>query len=73
MISVGVLEDSDLSDNFGTGYVEKIQIVPNKECFLPNRKITKDATRTFAEQANTVSWDEFEKEEDDQMYYQNVF
>ena len=73
MISVGVLEDSDLSDHFGTGYVEKIQIVQNKECILPNRKITKDATRTFVEQANTVSLNQFEIEEDDQKYYQNVF
>ena len=35
-------------------------------------KSQKNATRVFTDQANTVNWDEFESEEDDQNYYQNV-
>ena len=71
-ISVGVLEDSDLSDHFGTAYVENMQIVPNKETLMPTRKITKKATQVFVSQANSVNWDSFGKNENDQKYYENV-
>ena len=71
-VNVGVLVDSDLSDHFGTGYTEDLQIVTNREGLIPCRKITKNATRVFTDQANTVNWDEFESEESDQNYYQNV-
>ena len=71
-INVGVLEDSDLSDHFGTAYVEHIEVVHNKASAVPVRKITKAATRKFIDQVNAVDWDEFEKEEDDQKYYHNV-
>ena len=71
-ISVGVLEDSDLSDHFGTAYTEDLQIMKNKESLIPIRKITKHATQVFIEQANAVNWDAFENEEHDQTYYQKI-
>ena len=69
---MGVLEDSDLSDHFGTAYVENVEVVDNESCSIPLRKITKAATRQFIDQAGVVDWDEFEEEEDDQKYYQNI-
>ena len=72
LISVGVLEDSDLSDHFGTAYTEDLQIVKNKESLIPSRKITNNAIKVFTEQANLVNWDEFKHEEDDQIFYPNI-
>ena len=72
-IGVCVLEDSDLSDNFGTAHTENMQTVKNKEPSLPCRKITRNATQVFINKANSVNWDDFRKDDNDQMYYQNVF
>ena len=71
-ICVGVLEDSDLSGHFGTWYIENMQIAKNKETSLHSRKITKNATQAFINQANSVNWDYFGRDDNDQMYYQNV-
>ena len=71
-INVGVLEDSDLSDHFGTAYVENIEVIDNESCSIPVRKITNAATRKFIDTVNAVDWDEFEEEENDQKYYNNI-
>ena len=71
-VNVCVLEDCDLSDHFGTAYVEDIEVACDKNFKIPTRKITKDATKKFADTVNAVNWDEFEKEEDDQKYYENI-
>ena len=67
-----MLEDSDLSDHFGTAYTEDLQILAKKESLVPCRKITQNATGVFIEQASAVNWDEFEIEEDNKTYYQNL-
>ena len=69
---MGVLEDSDLSDHFGTAYLEDIQVVDQENILIPRRHITKAATQSFIKHATEVDWDIYECEEDDQKYYHNV-
>ena len=71
-IKVGVLEDSELSDHFGTAYVEDIQISNKISNPILKRKITKEAKQDFIKLATAVDWDSFESETDDQKYYEQV-
>ena len=71
-IKSGVLEDSDLSDHFGTFYLEDRQVPDRGESTTWTRRITKANTRNFIDLATSVDWDVYEKEQDDQRYYQVV-
>ena len=71
-IKVGVLEDSELSDHFGTAYLEDVDVSEKKGNPIPRRKITKEATKDFISLATSVDWDSFESEADDQKYYTGV-
>ena len=72
LIKVGVLEDSELSDHFGTAYIEDIQVSNKITNSVPRRKITKEAKKEFIKLAADVDWDSFESEIDDQKYFKNV-
>ena len=71
-IKVGVLEDSEISDHFGTAYIENLQVSKRKAGPIQRREITKEATSIFSKMAASVDWDVFETENDDQKYYSNV-
>ena len=71
-IKVGVLKDSDLSDHFGTAYVEDLQVVKNLNVPFLARKITESSTKKFINLANQVNWDIFEHETNNKVYYQGV-
>ena len=71
-IKSGILEDSDLSDHFGTFYLEDRQVPDRGDSTTWTRRITKANTRNFIDLATSVDWDVYEKEQDDQRYYQAV-
>ena len=71
-IKVGVLEDSDLSDHYGTVYMEDLQVPVRRTSSTLMRRITKSSTRHFIDLATTVDWDIYETEDDDQKYYQDL-
>ena len=71
-IKVGVLEDSEISDHFGTAYIENLQVSKRKAGPIQRREITKEATSIFSKMAASVDWDVFATENDDQKYYSNV-
>ena len=71
-IKVGVLEDSDLSDHYGTVYMEDLQVPVKRTSSTLMRHITKSSTRHFIDLATSVDWDIYEPEEDDQKYYQDI-
>ena len=71
-IKVGVLEDSELSDHFGTAYLEDVDVSEKMSNPIPRRKITKEATKDFISLATSIDWDSFEKETDDQKYYTGI-
>ena len=71
-IKVGVLEDSDLSDHYGTVYMEDLQVPVKRTSSTLTRRITKSTTRHFIDLAKSVDWDIFETEEDDDKYYQDI-
>ena len=71
-IKVGVLEDNDLSDHYGTVYMEDLQVPLRRTSSTLTRRITKCSTRHFIDLATSVDWDNFEAEDDDQKYYQGI-
>ena len=71
-IKVGVLEDSDLSDHYGTVYMEDLQVPVKRTSSTLVRRITKSSTKHFIDLATSVDWDMFENEDDDQKYYQDI-
>ena len=54
LINAGIFEDSDISDHFGTIYIEDLQVVGKATSPIPTRKITQNATRNFIDQSQTV-------------------
>ena len=71
-IKTGVLEDSDLSDHYGTVYMEDLQVPVKRTSSTLMRQITKSSTRHFIDLATSVDWDIYETENDDQEYYQDI-
>ena len=71
-IKVGVLKDSDLSDNFGAAYVEDLQVVKNPSIPFLVRKITQSSTKKIINLANQVNWDVLEHETNNKVQYQRV-